>query len=461
MANTSTAIKYGYNISDLIFDLSSIPTKIELRRMASHAKKVAKRTVKENKKTIFTESQKESPSNDDIDQYIADKIMNNDSLSLIDQYHMLDATKYSTKLINYVMWYIKNPEATLLQDGISTIDKEFCNAISTFFGYGNIYEDAGLADLSLYNIDSSSMVSSPKFVISMARLININSDILKFKVMKCKEERLNKSVKPDDDLSAIKPIRFTTDNPDAIIIQAEDGTLLPTNKQGNLSNEMFTICEEFINPIMNSFGIKYAYTLTLCGLIELLFIVERQAYHYMIDPGSTLGNGSYCIIANLASANGKNKSSVEIVPLDNKEMVTRLLSPYQSNPSVEEAIEVEKDVLLSDHPMIQNLFDFSNVSLSEMTVDEKCALVTTLSKVCAVINRVIPNKPPRFRFKDYGNESTFVLVSDNNIINPFALYKNAYNMVFDGCTISVSDNKCTITNPITQTSEVYNMEDIV
>lgn len=456
----------SYNFSDLLLNLYLLPTRIEMKRLT----RKEKRKDVQNQKLILKKASDSSVSKSDwIDKEMEDKI-NALPYNAVELLQLHSTAEMTMKYINYVIWYISDPTALRLE-GIDKQTQEFCNSLSLFYGFGKIYESADSADLKLYNIDQPTLVRHPKFCLSMTKILTFNSDQLKEKIQERKKAlELDTDVRAGFnalDPDAIVPIRFSAPNESNTLVQAYDGTVIPDDKKGNLSDDKYYLCEKFINPLMTEAGIKYAYSLTDTGLIALSFIKNNYPYQYFIDPGSTLGKDQYCFIVRLQSSIS-GATSTEVIALSDTDLVKKLLINDFENPSVEEAQDHESDKLLSTSVAICNTYDFSDLDISTITEDDKKDLETALLKIYTAIdwlfniqNTSTDRVPvPRMRFTEYGDANTFNLVSDNNCINVFVYAARTGLDVYAGFKVELIAGKCKLINPEGILIYEFNLEEV-
>lgn len=396
-------------------------------------KKVKANETSKPKKVDGKEAEKEmQQANDKIDKFTdaeyqaidnASKRMNFSKFDLIKKYN---TTK---QWINYTVYFMTHVNSNVIGTDKETMT--FVNAISSFAGYGPIYDDASTGDINMYDIDNPAYDKNSRFAIHLESLKNALKDTtFKLYMSNVKDMRSISTSKeiiniPDDVKKSdilVKPEYL--DQPYAPFTFTK--SFVPAfNPQGNgISDELFERLQKIFGPYVKGKD-WYEYSACNGGLIKLCVQNGNNYYPYFIDNGKVFG-GTTLRIKMLCFVNG-TYDYIFVDPLKFPNSVAAYLLDPNYILSDQEMLAAVQDMFNDQY--IYRIIDFSDTAwFDSLSQEDKIKLEAKLSfvirdvyNICANVAgsyTLAPEQLGRFRFENFKSIDDFELVSDEKIISP-------------------------------------------
>lgn len=328
------------------------------------------------------------------------------------------------KLINYAMYYMANDKVRLIP--LSTENKEFVNAIGEYAGFGKIYPEAGVLDLSTIDLDINDKPHE-YFAVSMKHVEERLFDPEfqnKWKIRVAKLNCLNTNilgitgpVVPKnctvDENGLYHPVFFIQDEGDIVYVDEND-TVMQEKQGDGITDELFERLEAtFVNMLEDG---NYCYRLDPVTKNLVLNVRRPLAMgaidSYLLDDGSILGGIRISIMANTIINDVADTIFVDV--LNHPDIVYQVLQNKWYTLDVYQAIEVNKDRF--ENMSIYHTVDFTNTPwMDNLSMEDKWYLNKNLSAVIKVMGKDL-----RLRFLEYASPNAFTLTSDTICRSPLS-----------------------------------------
>ena len=354
----------------------------------------------------------------DIDSDLEKKI--NSLYLFFDQLKYTKAAEYSQKLINYAIWVSTDEKAI----GLTNFDKatkEFINAICKCLHADMQYKNVGYSDLELYDPWISGW-NNQRFLINLDRVKRLGNSISMQERINRKNAAIMEKMKNTPGANPIfygsnltNPIHYATPNQTNTL--SESDTAIDTSIVDILENAVTPFVEgrdHWFEKANETNCYKFFLRNTQNGIPEEYKLII--GYH-----------GKDVVSLIVINHLGMNV----VINLSAYDLVNRIFNNYFYQISDTDTIEAS--MYQSEFFWIYNLLDFSNIPESEIKenrLDIKLNLVFG-----ALQQRGVDLSNVRYRFENYNSVNNFTLISDTLVTTSFGSY------ICDNSVIIVKDNE--------------------
>lgn len=330
-----------------------------------------------------------------------------------DQVKYTKVAIHSQNLINYAIWVSTDEKAI----GLTNFDKstkEFINAICKCIHADQQYKNVGYADLELYDPWISGW-NNQRFLINLAAVKALNSPSM--------QDRINRKNNPisvntgNGSMNGFtSPIKYASPN--------QANTL---SEEDNVDPNVVEILKNAIAPFASEREYWFEKS------------VEPNCYKLLLRNQQNGIPEEYKLVVGY---HGKDVVSlvttnylgmVVIINLAAYDLVQRILNNYFYQ--VSDVDTNEASLYQSEFFWIYNLIDLSNIPEDEIKVNR---LDMKLNSIFGGLQQKgVDLTSRRYRFEEYNSINSFTMVSDNQIVTPIG------NYIYDDSVIIVKDNEAT------------------
>lgn len=446
MSLTSVLIKNAfYNLGQ---NIRLMPTEVSINYRANKYLAAQKKEQKE-------EIKKQVKSAEVISEKVATDIAET-TTSKFKQLQLVDKAIETKILVDYALYYMTHENAKLTK--MPDKEKEFVNGIAAIFEFGKIYESAEVADLDLYDMNSTRFTGP--FVVSIEEIRNNFSNSEFMKKLQIRKEQLaaelsnqNDSVvliqedgtvvevidnKEMDEDEIIHPIFFNNESLDHPV------DVFP--KQGfGISDDLFDKLESNLSKYLE--GVYYRYEMGN-NLINLIITRNYTQDRYIIDYGHVMGKGEMYVLANIPN-------DTIFVSLEYEDIVTKVLSNKYYTLSPDEYQQVVNEYFTN--MSIYSYIDMTGTEwINDMKMEDYKKLGKKLTYIINLLRSMSNNQQlPRFRFNHWKSVDDFILISDGYVVSPFADTGVTSSVICEGMMYIVEgDNVIQKLGAITETYHI-------
>ena len=489
-ANLKTAFQ------NTLYDISLVPTMIELNCKANKYWKNPEKAVQTQKKknekmaekqeAKKAKAQAKAEDRDGLSDRVINEIAKIAKGNVSKTSKLVLKAKTTANIINYALFYISDMDASWLN--VTEDEKCLVNSIAAMFDFPEVYKDRLCLDLDQFDPTSEKFIENGKFFLIVEEIENNKKNELFMRKVQKRKEQILKELEveaaekehPEDD---------EPENTDLIVVNTgeekkeetseESKEEVPVDENGNIKIKMKVeqknpddnfIKPHFVNeenPVFlqesdpqvskQGFGIDdqtfamFESYLGNCGVEHryersgegnLYLFVDKGSYEvfYLLDEGSYLGAPAILMITP-ESVNG----GALFVPLTCMDIIKKALVNTRYTLSDEEIKFILDNYYLGTN--LNRYFDLTSVQgyLAKASKEEKQSFANKLHFIYKKVVEQTYKEPnvdyPRFRFESMKSLDEFILVSDVNTDTKLAWMNIVSENICNGLKYEVTGNK--------------------
>lgn len=346
------------------------------------------------------------------------------------------------KLVQYAYWYMTDEKATLVKK--NQTDREIINSIASYFGFGKIYESAGVIDLRIYDPSyENEYFELSKYIFCINDFVKKSEDkSFMEKIAARKEQILAESQSPQDDEpeeDSSNPSHFWTVNeeglynPIYVVKDAKElNPELPIQGAG-ISDKAFKKLEELFKEYLTN-DEKHRYEALDNGMYKF-YITRKETgveEFYTVDlDGMVMGCNKSYILAN-------TENDTMFVSFEHKDIIKNILQSGFYRMSHNEYQKVIQDYFRNLN--IYRYIDLTNSGfLKELSPEDFQKLG---KKITFILSKLAGQNAsgdfPRFRFNKWVSVEDFMIISDPEVKSPLADVDGTSKNICEGLIYEVS-----------------------
>lgn len=443
-------------ISNALWEISLIPTGIELQARARlyayrekknseeirKKMKMEKKQEEEQKKEQLKKASKASTASDSLAGKVGDEIdiasKDNDFMKIM----MMEKAISTNKWLDYAFYYMTDSDAILVkaEPGI----REFINGVAALFDFGKIYESADVMDLNTCEISNKNFNPNTNFIISIDEIKKIGERYAE-RIAERKEQLAAEKEHPEDDSEentsfGYKP-KFVEDESKIIhpisFFKMGPSEPLPLYGEG-ITDEMIDSINKTLVPLLEGMEYRFALSTTDSHLVDIYIKRNIVEDCYTIDPdGSVMGLNKMYLFAPIPN------DHLPVSVIDHPDIIKRVFDTafYVMTPE-------EIQSVLVDHFYNMGIYryvDMSNTGfLSKLSTEDFQKLgkkLTFIINKCRDLYNPNGEDVPRFRFKEFESIDKFSIISDSEVISPLSVTNETSVNITEGLTFEVEKDK--------------------